>query len=265
MAKSKIIPSRAVSNRNIGGSSIAPGETISGQTNDQKIVVDGRQYDGGNTETAKVRVNKENYIIYADVLKTPGKLVITLPDGEHQVEFDGSVKENEGNIVRVRLDDYSLRELSAHEGELKRYTLLKNGEPTGNTIIVPKDTELENEVANKEDKTTYRIGNKSILNNFVFINNEDVTCNAEIDEDITLTIDDTIEQGFISMLTISSVEANKTITFENLSDYNLRVVYGISVQSGNAFVTRSTGKKIIFAKCDGVDIEILIVEELSNE
>ena len=276
MAKSKIIPSRAVSNRNIGGSSISPGETISGKTNDQKVIVDGRQYDGGDTNTATIRVDNENHIIYADVKKVPGVLQFTLPDGTI-VDYDGSIPSVDESIKRIRLDDYSIEEVFAQEGELKRYKLLKNGEQVGDTIIVPRDADviqaLENEIQarinlsavvdQKEDKATVEVGDDSLFTNFIFENNREVTCNDNINRNITLTIDADVLPGFISMLTITNMSTVKTITINNLSSYTLRVVSGLVVQPSNTYVTTTSGKKIIFARCDGVDVEVLIIEELS--
>lgn len=276
MAKSKIIPSRAVSNRNIGGSSISPGETISGQTNDQKVIVNGRQYDGGDSNTTTIRVDNVNHIIYADVKKVPGKIVFTLPDGTAK-EYDGSIPSVDESIVRIRLDGYSIEEVSAQVGELKRYKLLKNGEQIGDTIIVPRDADviqaLENEIQarinlaavvdQKEDKATVEVEDESLFTNFIFENNREVTCNDNIDKDITLTLNNDVLPGFISMLTITNMSTVKTITINNLSSYTLRVVSGLVVQSSNTYVTKTSGKKIIFARCDGVDVEVLIIEELS--
>ena len=279
MAKSKIIPSRAVSNRNIGGTSIAPGDPISGQTNDQKVIVNGRQYEGVDNEWARVVVDNENYTISVDLVKkVPGVLSITLPDGEHTVDYDGTQ-----GIQRIRLDAYSIDEVPTQTGELKRYRLLKNGEQIGSTIIVPRDADviqaLENEIQaridadeglstainslrnTKEDKTSYEVGDASVLTNFVFENNKEVTCNDDITSDITLTIGSDIEQGFISLLTILNMSTVTSITINNESSYTLRIVNGLVVQSGDTFVTTTSGKKLIFARCDGVDIEVLIIEE----
>lgn len=277
MAKSKIIPSRTVTNRPIGGSAISPSENISGTMNDQKVIVDGRQYDGGESNTAAIYVDNDNHIIYAEVRKTPGTLEFTLPDNT-KVEYDGSQ-----GITRIKLDAYSIDELIPQEDELKRYRLLKNGEQVGDTIIIPKDADLQaalnNEVAErlavdnelrgiiariiatKEDATTYAVENKSIFDNFVFEDNKEVTCNEAVNTDITLNIRSDVAQGFISLLTITYMPTLKTITINNQSDYTLRIVNGIVVQSDKTFVTTTSGKKLIFARCDGVDIEVLIIEE----
>lgn len=275
MAKSRIIPSRTVTNRPIGGSAISPSENISGTMNDQKVIVDGRQYDGGESNTAAIYVDNDNHIIYAEVRKTPGTLEFTLPDNT-TLEYDGSQ-----GITRIKLDAYSIDELIPQEGELKRYRLLKNGETqVGDTIIIPKDVDLQtalnNEVqdrlaveaelrgiiATKENATTYAVEDKSIFDNFVFEDNKEVTCNEAVNTDITLNIRSDVAQGFISLLTIAYMPTLKTITINNQSDYyTLRIVNGIVVQSGNTFVTTTSGKKLIFARCDGVDIEVLIIEE----
>ena len=275
MAKSRIIPSRTVTNRPIGGSAISPSEPISGTMNDQKVIVDGRQYDGGESSTAAIYVDNDNHIIYAEVRKTPGTLEFTLPDNT-TVEYDGSQ-----GYTRIKLDAYSIDELIPQEGELKRYRLLKNGETqVGDTIIIPKDadlqkalndevqerlavdTELRGIIATKENATTYAVEDKSIFDNFIFEDNKEVTCNEAVNTDITLNIRSDVAQGFISLLTIAYMPTLKTITINNQSDYyTLRIVNGIVVQSGNTFVTTTSGKKLIFARCDGVDIEVLIIEE----
>lgn len=246
MAKSKIIPSRAVSNRNIGGSSISPGETISGKTNDQKVIVEGSIYDGGETSTAIVTVDNVEHKIYAQVKKFPAHLRIRQSDGTY-ILFDGS------KIETISINDYTIKEVNHQSNEVKRYQLLQNGNtPVGDDIIIPKE-EVSYEV--REDKFT----------SFIFEDNTEVSYKCTIDTDIELDVPKDIAQGFISLLTIDNMEDDKVITVNNYSSLPLRIVKNNIYYSGNTFTTRVSGKKIIFARCDGINVEILIIEEQADD
>jgi len=123
----------------------------------------------------------------------------------------------------------------------------------------------------KDADTYYTIVNTEVraggLNNFTFEDGKEVTYTATISSNCTLTIPSTINQGFISLLTISNMAANKTIIIQKESQeipFNIRIVSGTTVLPGDSFVTSIAGKKIIFARCDGADIEILVIEELGG-
>ena len=115
-------------------------------------------------------------------------------------------------------------------------------------------------VNTKENKTSYELRND--FSTFVFEDNKEVSYSNTIDKDITLTVPANISQGFISMLTIYNMTVSKTITINNLSSYTLRIVNGSEYIEDNTYSTSSEGKKIIFARCDGLNIEILIIEEV---
>lgn len=103
------------------------------------------------------------------------------------------------------------------------------------------------------------------LTEFVFRDEAEVTYSQAVDNDISLIIPPDIAQGFISLLTIADMEANRTISVaagDPETPFGIRIVSGGSVMPGTAYVTSVGGKKIIFCRCDGIDIEILIIEEL---
>ena len=246
MAKSKIIPSRAIGVGAINGSAISPSEPISGEMNDQKVIVEGSIYDGGETSTAIVTVDNDEHKIYAQVKKFPAHLRIRQSDGTY-ILFDGSKCET------ISINDYTIKEVNHQPNEVKRYQLLQNGNtPVGDDIIIPKE-EVSYEV--RRNKFT----------SFTFEDNAEVSYKCTIDTDIELNISQDIVQGFISLLTIDNMEGDKVITVNNYSSLPLRIVKNNVYYSGNTFTTKLTGKKIIFARCDGINVEILIIEEQADD
>jgi len=126
------------------------------------------------------------------------------------------------------------------------------------TIIQDADTYY------KVDATESEIRTGEIVD-FIFEANKEITYTSTIDSNCVLTIPSTIDTGFISLLTILSMPANKTITIQKEDQeipFNIRIVSGNTALPGNTYVTSISGKKIIFARCDGADIEILFIEEL---
>ena len=270
---SKIIPSKSINNGAIinSSSTINPATPISGEMNSTKAVEDSIIYEGGTTETARVVVDNVEEKIFAYVNKLPATFSVELDTGDI-IYFDGSEDK------AIKLNGYSIEELPATSDTLKRYALYKDNSQVGDIIEIPKDvdlqTELDNEIQErlaseedilrlvntKEDKTSYELRND--FSTFVFEDNKEVSYNNTIDKDITLTVPENISQGFISMLTIYNMTTSKIITIDNLSSYELRIVNGSEYITGNTYSTSSEGKKIIFARCDGLNIEILIIEEV---
>lgn len=126
------------------------------------------------------------------------------------------------------------------------------------TIIQDADTYY------KVDATESEIRTGEIVD-FIFEANKEITYTSTIDSNCVLTIPSTIDTGFISLLTILSMPANKTITIQKEDQeipFNIRIVSGNTALPGNTYVTSISGKKIIFARCDGADVEILFIEEL---
>jgi len=102
---------------------------------------------------------------------------------------------------------------------------------------------------------------------FTFEDEAEITYSEPVDNNCTLIIPNSITQGFISLLTISNMPARKVIAVQKESSaipYNIRIVAGNSWMPGTSYMTAIGGKKIIFARCDGVDVEILIIEEMEE-
>ena len=137
--------------------------------------------------------------------------------------------------------------------------------PTGITptpLSVIKDGNIYYTV----DSSTAEVRPGEIVN-FKFENGAEITYSNSVSSNCILTIPNNISQGFISLLTISNMEANKTISIkkESLSiPYDIRIVNDNTRLPGTSYTTGIAGKKIIFARCDGVDIEILVIEELEG-
>lgn len=99
-------------------------------------------YTGSETDTAKTTIDNKNKIIYIDVKKLPNSLRI---DDRQQVFSEASSGEKYGIIhtfdgstpVNLVLSNYKFGKLSDRE-----YCLLKDGEPYGDTIIIPEDKAL---------------------------------------------------------------------------------------------------------------------------
>lgn len=102
------------------------------------------------------------------------------------------------------------------------------------------------------------------ITTFTFNDNCEVTYTESILNNLTLNIPSDISQGFISLLTLTNMNLNLDITINNESSYDTRIVVGTEVIDGNTYQTSLQGKKIIFARCDGHDIEILIIEEFKK-
>ena len=271
---SKIIPGKAINNGAIinSSSTINPATPINGEMNSTKAVEDSIIYEGGTTDTARVVVDNVEEKIFTYVTKLPATFSVELETGDI-LYFDGSEDK------AIKLNGYTIEELPATSSTLKRYALYKNDSTqVGDIIEVPKDSDLQAELDNeiqerlasesdilrlvntKENKTSYELRND--FSTFVFEDNKEVSYSNTIDKDITLTVPANISQGFISMLTIYNMTVSKTITINNLSSYTLRIVNGSEYITDNTYSTSSEGKKIIFARCDGLNIEILIIEEV---
>ena len=113
------------------------------------------------------------------------------------------------------------------------------------------------------DQSTHRVIDGGV-SNFIFKDEAEITYKDTINTNVNLQIPADISQGFISLLTLSNMTQNKTITILSDSPLNTRIVSGTTAIGGNTYVTSLTGKKIIFVRCDGVDVEILIIEELES-
>lgn len=245
MAKSRIIPSRALNNGPINSSAISPSEPISGEMNDQKVIIDGTTpYDGGVTNTAEVVVDNDEHKIYTKVTKLPAYFIVEKSDGTI-IHFDGS------NYEEIKLNDYTIEEIEHNENELKRYALIRSdGTPVGDTIIIPKD------------EVTYEVRDE--FGRFVFEDNAEVSYNCDVTTGAILIVPENVKQGFISLLTIRSMESGETIEIRNESSLPTRIVRNNVYYPGNTYTTKTNGKKIIFARCDGLTVEILIIEETVN-
>ena len=96
-------------------------------------------YTGSETDTAKTTIDNKNKIIYVDAKKLPNSLRI---DDRQQVFSETASGEKYGIIhtfdgstpVNLVLSNYKFGKLSDRE-----YCLLKDGEPYGDTIIIPED------------------------------------------------------------------------------------------------------------------------------
>ena len=281
---SKIIPSRAIRNNStINSSSVLPPEPMQGEMNDQKVVIDGTPtYDGSTTNTVEVTVDNEERIIYGRVIRLPATFNIEDETG-NLIYFDGS----EAKFLKI--NGYSIKELPAEENEVKRYGLFKNDiTQVGPAIVVPKDTdlvqalndEINNRIASdaelireftelintkvetKEEKPNCYVSNG--FNVFTFEDNTEATFTDTFYDDVNLTIPADVKQGYISMLTLDEMVINKTIRINNLSQFPTRILKGNTYYNSNECITTITGKKILFARCDGLCVEILIIEEIPS-
>lgn len=120
--------------------------------------------------------------------------------------------------------------------------------------------------AAKEDKPTTSLNTTQALANYVFRDNVETTYTKTANDSVILVIPENVSQGFISLLTLMQVNDNTLFTIDNQSSYSTKIVANNATITGDSYRVISTGKKIIFARCDGVNIEILIIEEiLANE
>lgn len=284
MSKSRILPSRSINNNNstLNNASIAPVAPISGEMNSTKDIEDSIIYEGGITSTAEVIVDNLEEKIYAIVIKVPHTFSVETETG-NVVTFDGSEDK------RIKLSGYEIRELTAQPDELRRYALYRSDSTqVGDTIVVPKDADLQqaltDEINNridadaslrqellelinnladtKEDKETYITVAEEEFTTFTFADNTEVSYVLPVDKNISLNVPNTVKQGFISLLTLLDMGINRTITINNHSRFPLRIVSGSTYVTSNEFITSIQGKKVIFARCDGLSLEILIFEEI---
>jgi len=271
---SRIIPSKSLTNNSaINGSSINPASPISGEMNSTRVVEEALVYEGGKTSTAEVVVDNAEAKIYANVLKLPGTFSVELEDGS-VIYFDGSANK------RIKLSDYTIKEVIPAEGVIKAYALFKDNVQVGATINITKDTDLEQALnteinnrlaseseirqllATKEDEANREV--RDNFTTFAFVDNTEISYTNTINNNVTLTINPgTLYQGFISLLTFSNMTTGKTITINNqdATRYPTRIVTGSQFSTDNSYITSLDGKKIIFARCDGLCLEILIIEE----
>lgn len=216
------------------------------------------------------------------------RILPSTPVAEDQSAINGSFIVNPSSSldgqVNIRIDGYTLEEIPTFSSQvLKQYVLLKNGQQVGDTIIVPKDLDLahaleeevtariaaDNEIRDlsigKEDATQYEVRTTGVFTTFTFEDNKEVSYPADLElyNDVTLTIPADIKQGFISLLTIPYMIINSNIIVNNKSNFPLRIVNGSEYITENTYSMATSGKKIIFARCDGISIEILVIEEVS--
>lgn len=271
---SKIIPGRATQGGIINNSTINPTSPITGEMNSTKSIEESMIYEGGTTSTAEVIVDNAEAKIYAYVKEVPGTFTVDQADGT-VIYFNGSTNQ------RIKLDAYTIKELTATGTNVKEYGLFKNNDTqVGPNIIIPKDSDLvealnqeiadriavDREIitllAGKENIATYELRDEDFTE-FVFEDNTEISYSEPITHDVTVKIyPETLYQGFISLLTIDSMQEGRIIYINNQdSRYPLRVVCGTEYSTNNSYITSITGKKIIFARCDGLCVEILIIEE----
>lgn len=125
-------------------------------------------------------------------------------------------------------------------------------------------TDLINETRAEIEKefppeTEYKMDDTAGSVEYTFKNNEERTFSSEVSS-LKLTIPEDIQQGFMSCLHFNKLLSGVTVFFDNKSNYNLRLIK----QNTNipSFTTSNNNPKLFFAACDGINIEILIVEEL---
>lgn len=108
------------------------GKNIYGQVNNPVTTV---EYKGGITDTADVSIDNKKKEITADVKKLPNDLIVEDRTGDEvkEIRFNG---DGERTVV---LKDWTLREVEPETGSnVLEYSLIKDGEETGDRIIAPK-------------------------------------------------------------------------------------------------------------------------------
>jgi len=134
----------------------------------------------------------------------------------------------------------------------------------GVATLTDLETLSDNINATKEDKPICTYDKTHQLATYSFTDNAEATYTVQVGDEVVLVIPATVKQGFISLLTLINVDDNTLFTVDNQSTYGLKIVANNTTVSGSSYRVISAGKKIIFARCDGSDVEILIIEDIAG-
>lgn len=171
----------------------------------------------------------------------------TLSAKAQEIDVDDSLSTTSKNPVQNKIITTELNK--------KQETLV-----AGDNISISENNVISSTggiITTELDSTTENI-------DYIFIDSVDKTYSKKI-LSASLAIGSDIQQGFLSCINISKISTNVDIPVTNNSPYPLMLVVNNAVQNTSIITTypkNQTTRKSIFCYCDGVNVEVTVMDEI---